>query len=305
LASAGRRAFGRTDFGVATGLLTRAVDLVDVADPTRSAMLVDLAEAARESGRFGAAEAAVAAADASPGRDRVRALVVIARLRLRLDADPGVDLAEAENEARRAADTAEASRDDEGAAAAWRLLWHLAAYRCRYAEAGEAARRAAVHAERAGDPRWMLDRRLEVSAAVRGAAPTSLVIALGDEVLTRVRGKGGVASGLRSNVGLAHAMRGDFELARELMLQALAAVDEHSVDAYALQAELGSMVEALRGDLEAAERELRKGLEGLTAARRDGRPLYRGRRPRPLPLRPRPRPGGRRARSPLRGEGSD
>ena len=102
-----------------------------------------------------------------------------------------------------------------------------------------------------------------------------------------------------------NAMRGDFELARELMLQALAAVDEHSVDAYALQAELGSMVEALRGDLEAAERELRKGLEGLTAARRDGRPLYRGRRPRPLPLRPRPRPGGRRARSPLRGEGSD
>jgi hypothetical protein len=104
-----------------------------------------------------------------------------------------------------------------------------------------------------------------MSAAARGSAPTSAVIARGDEVLVELRGHGRVALGIRWNIGLARAMRGEFELARELMLQAMPSAGG-DIDAYAIGAEgLGWQIDAQRGDWTAAERELRRGYDGLVA----------------------------------------
>ena len=190
LAAAAGRAFGRSNFTASASLLSRAVALLPADDAGRQAMLVDLGEAARECGRYRDAETALSEAAASGGDPRARRLAGIALFRLGLDTDARIDLAAAEAEGRHVAEAAEREKDDVTAAAAWRLLWHVNAYRCHYALAGDAARRAAAHAFRIGDPRWGFDRRLEVSAATRGSTPTSAVIARGEEVLEPRSGEG-------------------------------------------------------------------------------------------------------------------
>src|SRR5581483_6614173 len=131
LASAGRRAFARGDFGAAASLTARAVRLLDADDAERPALLVDLAEAACECGRFGEAEAALAAAAATSADGRARTMAALGLYRLQIDTDAAIDLDEAEREARRAVEEAEASGDDAAATAAWRLLFHVDVYRCR------------------------------------------------------------------------------------------------------------------------------------------------------------------------------
>jgi tetratricopeptide (TPR) repeat protein len=265
LAAAAGRAFGRSDFTASASLMSRAVVLLPTHDARRPAMLVDLGEAARESGRYNEAESALTEGAGSGSDPRARSLAGIALFRLALDTDARIDFAAAEAEGRRAAETAERERDDVAAAAAWRLLWHVDAYRCRYATAGEAARRAAVHALRIGDPRWAFDRRLEMSAAARGSTPTSAVIGRGEEVLAELRGQDRIAAGIRWNLALARAMRGEFEQARELMLQAIAA-GGGELDSYAIGGEgLGWQIAAQQGDWTTAEQELRRGYDGLVA----------------------------------------
>ena len=64
----------------------------------------------------------------------------------------------------------------------------------------------------------------------------------------------------------ARAARGEFELARHLMLQAISDVGEAPLDYYSLRAfGLAWDVAATQGDWETAERELRCGFEGLSA----------------------------------------
>ena len=74
-----------------------------------------------------------------------------------------------------------------------------------------------------------------------------------------------------STLGHLHAMRGEFELARQLVLRGLATRDEGSALAYAGRAgSLGWEVEARSGNWEAAEREIRVGYDGLAALGNSG-----------------------------------
>ena len=86
-----------------------------------------------------------------------------------------------------------------------------------------------------------------------------------DQVLAELRGQDRIGSGIRWNLGLARAMRGEFAVARELMLQAIGA-GGGQVDSYTIGGEgLGWQIAAQQGDWTTAERELRRGYDGLLA----------------------------------------
>jgi tetratricopeptide (TPR) repeat protein len=107
---------------------------------------------------------------------------------------------------------------------------------------------------------------MNFNCAAAGPMPTSQAIALGEETLEALDRQPAHASGVLSTLGHLHAMRGEFELARRLVVRGLAPREEGTVLAYAGRAgSLGWEVEARAGNWEAAEREIRAGYEGLAA----------------------------------------
>jgi hypothetical protein len=186
----------------------------------------------------------------------------VARLRLQLQTDPNLDYGPLEAEARRAAQLFETLGDEGAAAAAWDLLYEVAWFRCQFAAAQEAAERAVA------SPGHRRNRRdMELAIAAFGTTPTSVALALADTMLAAVRGSPGEEARVRYHAASLRAMRGDFESARELALQAVAGFEELGASASAADANclLGWFVERLSGDWTAAESALRRGYEELAA----------------------------------------
>jgi class 3 adenylate cyclase/tetratricopeptide (TPR) repeat protein len=267
LASAGRRAAGRGDSAAAAKLLSRAAALLDPNDSQRPALLVELAETLRMTGRYEEGQAVLDEVPKQTTDERTAALASLSRLRIRFGTDPAFDVSAMEVEARRLAERAEAIGDHAVAAEAWDVLMDVSWARCRFAAAAEAGRRVASHYRQAGNAARARGMMLSnFNCAALGPLPTSQAIALGEETLDALHRQPERASGVLSTLGHLHAMRGEFALARKLVLRALDTREEGTVLAYMGRAgSLGWEVEARSGNWEGAEREIRIGYDGLAA----------------------------------------
>ena len=263
LGSAGRRAFARGDTPAACNLLRRATALLPTNAPARVELIGELADALMEEGHFD--EARLAIADGTAVAERLGDSRLAARMRIgasRID----VVLSELESsqaaidEARAAIDVLAAAGDDEGLARAWRHVMIIHGTRGAYDDAAEAAKQVVEHARAAGDPRQASRGAMGyATTALLGPTPVTEALATCERLVEDVSGDRKAESVILGVLAQLHAMRGDFDQARELYRRAAAMLADlgPSVTSSTLSTE-SSRVEALAGDFAAAERELRR-----------------------------------------------
>jgi ATP/maltotriose-dependent transcriptional regulator MalT len=159
----------------------------------------------------------------------------------------------------------EENADHHGLARAWRLLTYAHMTASRWGVAADGAKQAIRHAERTGDER--MARRFAGMLAISvlyGPTPADEAIAYCEAVLSRAV-EDRKASAI-TEVALAHleAMRGNFDVARLRYQRSRALLEEFGWRfSAALTSHDSAPVEMLAGDLEAAERELRKDYQTL------------------------------------------
>jgi class 3 adenylate cyclase/tetratricopeptide (TPR) repeat protein len=268
LGSAGSRAIDRGDMPAAASLLRRAADLLDEGHQDRPRLLLEAGEAFTDAGELAAAERALGAARTSAallGNDAIGRSAELARLQLRFSTDATSAHEGIVARVRELIPVLEADADDQGLVRAWRLLYYVHGTASRWGIAAEAATRAIRHAERAGDER--MARRFAGMLAIPvlyGPTRADDAIAYCEAVLSR-SAEDRKASAI-TEVALAHleAMRGNFDVARVRYRRSRALLEEFGWRfSAALTSHDSAPVEMLAGDLEAAERELRKDYQTL------------------------------------------
>jgi tetratricopeptide (TPR) repeat protein len=159
-----------------------------------------------------------------------------------------------------------ASAHDE-LAKAWRLLGYVHGSVLRWSEQVDAVRRAIDHAQQAGDKR--LEARLvaEYANGLReGPTPASEAISECEEALERGLADRQAEAFVLCSLARLHAMVGACTEARELIARAGRMRDELGANVIVPLTSLqSSRVETLAGDLPAAERDLRRDFEKLSA----------------------------------------
>ena len=221
-------------------------------------------------GRFDQAgavlEDAVSRAAAAPA-PAARASLVRLLVGLRTGAGDGWQPDSVEREIADAIDVFEAAGDEAGLAMAWRLLAWVAGTSCRFGDAADASERAIEHARRAGDVRQ--ERRAATAyGAAASLGPTNV-----DEAIARCESCLEQTAGDRQSEGILlamlaglYAMQGSFDHARDLVTRGRTLLEELDLDVEAARADLEAWrVEMLAGDLDAAERRLRRAYEALDA----------------------------------------
>jgi predicted ATPase len=271
LQSAGSRAFVRGDMPAAANLLRRAYDILPAEAPERFAIAPDLGEALMQIGQFPAAEALLTQTQAEAERLHKLELAGGARVVLQLirlfsgGADDWSDEARAIGED--VATTAAQHGDESSVARAYRLLAWVDGKACRYGSAADSLGKAIEHAQAAGDIRQQ--RRASTAYALTSATgPTPVEEALERcaEVAEGVAGDRQAEALILCVTATLEAMRGSFDTARDLCTQSRQRLEELGlqVEAAAMVLE-SSRVETLAGDYVAAEEELRRGFNVLTA----------------------------------------
>jgi class 3 adenylate cyclase/tetratricopeptide (TPR) repeat protein len=261
LSSAGRRAAARGDMGAAANLLSRAVDLLPPKDPDRLALLPESGVALVEAGRFEDAARVLrqALAEATAAGDRLmEAHARVAEVMLRIYSEPEGTAKEAGDLADELIPVFEAAGDHEGLARAYRLRATVPWLTTRYTEMAEDAKRAAEHAQRAGDATELgLAREMEAIALTFGAVPVEEALRRFDELMEESLGMGGR---LESGKAVVLGMAGRFDEARRVFERERAIFMELGRPAWAAAVDLArGVVELIAGDPAQAEGSLRRG----------------------------------------------
>jgi predicted ATPase/class 3 adenylate cyclase len=269
LGSAGRRAFARADMSAAANLLRRAATLLPAADPTRLALLPQLAEALMEIGEFPWAMVFLdEATELTSGDPRLQADIVLTRLLVRHHVEENLEQwrAEVAREAERLIPVLREQRADAELAKAWRLLGFVHGSVCRYGDAAAAVKEAAEYARRANDPR--LEARnvsAYTMAALYGPTPAREAIEHCEHLITDGLSDRQAEALVLCSLAQLRAMQGEFEQARELVRAARTVLNDLGVIVLAAATAIDSArVELLAGDLVTAEQELRRADETLT-----------------------------------------
>ena len=269
LASAGQRAFARGDMPAAANLLRRAASVLPERDPSRLELIPDLGEALLEVGEFPWAELFLEEAiDARRDRDGlIPALSELLLLRVKAQAGSAERWSERlVEEASQMLAQSDEEDDDAMLATIWRLLAWAHGTSCRFGLATRAAERAIDHARRAHDGR---QTRLAAGhyalAALRGPTPVLEAIERCEGIILEARGDRRTQGVVKSTLATLLAMRGEFERARELARDAQALLDDLGPTVSSASSSLEiAWLERLAGELEAAERELRRDYDALT-----------------------------------------
>ena len=268
LASAGHRAFVRGDMPATVNLVRRATALLPDNHPARPRLLFQLALARTEVGEGEGADATFASAAEAAARLGDVGLATTARLeRLMTQYYSDPSLVDVDVEAAIREGTADLERvgDESGLARAWLSMAGVRMVDARWGEAADAVERVIDHAQRAGD------RVLEIRAgtnlalcALFGPTPVPEAISLCEAIIARSAGdRKAEAVTLRSLAHL-HAMRGEFEAARDEYRRARAMLLELGWTFHAALTSIDSgPIEMLAGDPVAAEAELRRDYETL------------------------------------------
>ncbi|HYP22382.1 MAG TPA: adenylate/guanylate cyclase domain-containing protein [Actinomycetota bacterium] len=270
LAEGGRRALARQDVTAAVKLLSRAAELLPGDDEKRLSVLPELGRALFESGSYAPAMEAFEEAielGTKLGDERVATTSTVFNERVRVHSDPHVNAEELESVAQHAIAVLSDLGDDYGLCYAWDLAAYAHDCAGRSDDALAAFRKAAEHAERSGVRSLIgYQKRALVRSLAWGSGHVSEILALGGELLEWARKVGDRYSEARAllSLGQAHAMLGEFDLARGYVAQqreVCADVSFAFIDASG--AFERSQVELLAGDLDAAEAEARGGCETL------------------------------------------
>jgi class 3 adenylate cyclase len=273
LASAGRRAFVRGDMPAAATLLRRARLLLPETDAGRLSLAPDLAEALMQVGEFGEATEIVdsarrqAEAIGDPG-SAGGARVVGELVRLFSGETEGWS-DQAHATANDVIATARARGDNVTLARAFRLLAWIDGKACRYGGAAASLGQAIEHARAGNDIRQ--ERRASTAYALTSAyGPTPVEEALErcGEVADRVAGDRQAEAAVLCVAAHLEAMRGQFDLARQLCSESRRLFEELGLRVEAASMVLESArVELLAGNPAAAELELRRGFRVLDELR--------------------------------------
>jgi DNA-binding SARP family transcriptional activator len=266
LAAAAQAALVRGDAAAGARLLERVVALVPLEDPGRSALLSTLGEALVEAGRLADADRILAEAIERAEEDDDPRLESRARVEQQLEwlhagTSRGIE------EARRVADVAlrelERHGDELGLCRAWRLRAWIEWTEGRVGAADEAWRHAAAHGRRVGDERELVDiLGWRASAAVFGPTPVPDAIRRCERIRQRGASSPVAVTVALHPLGLLHAMTGDFDLARRLVREAHAILDDLGrMDNAVSHHE--AFVELLAGRPAEAEARLRPGYDEL------------------------------------------
>ena len=269
LASAGRRAFARGDMPAAVNLLSRAAALSPADDPGRVQLLPDLAFALQETGDFERMHAVVAelreAATASGDRT-LDAQAAIVELWLRVFTDPEGWAEEAFRQANEAIATFAEQHEERGLARGWSLLGLVLLFGCQFAQSEDAWEKAAAHARAGGDEREELEYLSWVPLVVWGGpTPVDEGIRRCQEILERSAGDRKAMSTALFIQGKFEAMRGRFDVARELLGRARAILEEIGLTVWLAGplTQMSGWVDVLADDPARAEQDLRWGVETL------------------------------------------
>ena len=267
LASAGRRALARGDMGAASNLLRRAAGLLPPGDRERPRLFLDATEATIEAGDFAEAKTtgATGIGEATELGDRaleLRGQLIMLDLRFATDPD---EVDEVATEVEAAIPELESLEDHEGLARAWRLLMLVNFDACRWASSEAAAERVLEHTRLAGNT--VFEARMLpalASCALYGPRPVPEAIEICRDILNRSGSDRKSAAVTTRALGQLEAMRGNFDLARELYRESRTSLDELGWHFHAaLTSQTSGIVEMLAGDPAAAEAELRRDYEAL------------------------------------------
>jgi tetratricopeptide (TPR) repeat protein len=270
LGLAGRRAFARGDIHGAAGLLSRAADLLPKEDPARVQLLPEIAEVLAQSGAFQDAELLLQEAKDAAGTlgdSRTEALAIVRLTWLRLhtrgfaqniDALPDVD---------RAISTFEELEDDGGLAEGLALAGSIEFWSGNGGRAVEVANRAIEHARRAKDGRRESEAlRWRSAAQCYGPTPADqAAIGFGALMQGPAAKHGGLRTSIASFRAEMEAMRGNPEIARELVETAKAWAKEFGLHMYYASNVLrtAGYISMLVDDVEQAEQDLREAVDIL------------------------------------------
>jgi class 3 adenylate cyclase/tetratricopeptide (TPR) repeat protein len=269
LGTAGRRAIvGGGDAGAAASLISRAVSLLPDDHPLRGELLTELASALMMTGSFERAdevlgEALSAALATDDARLEARALLEREFHKIfagSMEASRTIPQVTA-----RAIPVLEEAGDHLGLARAWRLRGEVAVLAGQWGARAEALERALEHARLAKDEREEATLvGLLVMALYFGPTPVDEAVARCERFLTEVSGQRSIEAAISSSLAGLVAMRGDFDQARELWAGASSKYEELGLSyRRAVRTVIAADIEALAGDDQAAERELRSGYDTL------------------------------------------
>ena len=263
LAAAGERALEHFDMPASRSLLERAAELMSREDPRLPPLLVQLAEAMRNAGRFQQTLAVldeIAELDADP---LVEAQAHLARLRIRYVLDSSAVTAEAFTQLQGTIRLFDDANDQPRLAEAWFLYAWFEWLRCRAGAADEALDRSLEHARRVGDRRLEGNAiHFQVGTVLYGPRHVDDAIAFCRQLLERYEDERWiVASAHRGLAGLL-AMQGRFDEARTHVSNDKAIMEHLGAKVAAAGAkELYAFVHLLSDELDSAEAELRSGCE--------------------------------------------
>ncbi len=263
----GRRALGRGDARAAVNLLTRAAALLPEHRPARLELLPELGSALMHAGELSRAdeilgEAVESASAAGDERVRLRALVEREFIRAWTRPEEGRDgLVKVAEEA---IAVLTPLADDIGLAKAWWLLSDAYSIAGRWQDRSEALERALEHARRGRSTETGTLVRVLAQSLYYGPTPADQALTRCEQFRTEAVGDRVLDAALQSTIAGLHAMRGDFDEARALYARAVSIYDELGLEFLrAVRSHVGSEVEMLAGDPQAAERELRRGYDTL------------------------------------------
>jgi hypothetical protein len=248
----------------AVKLLDRATRLLPESDPTRLALLPDLAEALEGAGELDRAGQVVAEATrlASQAGDReVTARAKMAELSLRVLTDPGFTSEEARLEAERAIAMFEETGDPLGLAKAWRLVGLVHREACRASDGGTSCQQVLRYARQAGNQRLRAWALVELGFyAFYGPAPAAEAVRRCRELLDELAWNPRAQTWILDLLGGLHAMTGDAAAADRLHADAQALRREIVVPGYKVigTADVGAYLYLWAGRPAEAERLLRE-----------------------------------------------
>jgi class 3 adenylate cyclase/tetratricopeptide (TPR) repeat protein len=271
LGSAGRRAFARGDMPAAANLLGRAVELFGD-DVRRLELIPNLGEALTETGEFESASVMLGlAVDEALGLDQPRlwadASVTWLLMRRFVSDDLEVWGKDVVRELADVTPVLEEISAHAQLAKAFRLLGLVHGSSLRWSEQLDAHRRALDHARLAEDARLEARLMAELTACLRdGPTPVAEAIQECEAALERGLEDRQATAFVFCSLARLLAMEGDFARARDLIVRAESMREELGAKVFVPLTSLQSCrVESLAGDLDAAERDLRRDYAKLSA----------------------------------------
>jgi class 3 adenylate cyclase/tetratricopeptide (TPR) repeat protein len=264
LEAAGRKALVLGDPQACGNLLGRAASLLPPDDPARLALLPTLGAALLEAGRLAEADRILTEAiERSVGDELLHARARVEEQLVRLQTHTGA-IADVQRVADACLDVFEEHADDVGQIRAWSLKAFSSWIGGQGAEADEAWRRGAEHAQRADERRELfeiLDWR--ASAAVFGPVPVDEAIQLCLDIRAQVRSSPVAVAETLHPLAVLHAMRGEFDDARSLVREGNAIIGDLGRMYSAGLSHHEALVEMLAGQPDVAEDRLRRAYETL------------------------------------------